>query len=472
MHRFSSLLLCSLLACTRDEPTDTPNGPSAVGECESPEQILDARNEWTGFVRCADGSINRVEARAADTTIGGTPCPGEAPDTGFYVNGCDSDSECSGPADAACVTYFDPSGGGSPCDCATSCETDAQCGPGFACIPKAAFDIYQTYGSTCAPAACLTNDDCASGECGLSSNSDDCASVRVEVHTSSLGLACRTDEDTCRADGSGSGGECAVGSDGHFTLIPDECDIGRPLRIDGAARVAPTRCAADWSLPQQIRNGTESERHVAATRWTRTAQLEHASVASFNRVALQLMSLGAPPDLLRDTLAAAADEVHHAQLCFGIASELSGEPVGPGPLSLRDMPLEATPADVLRDLIEEACVRETLGVAEAHAAAEQCMNPSIRDTLRTITRDELRHSQLAWRTLRWMLHAFPELRELASELLHRELSRAEAGEFAEPSAGIPHLGLLSGRERAAVHRHIAQTVLRPVVDSLLRARAA
>ena len=100
MHRFSSLLLCSLLACTRDEPTDTPNGPSAVGECESPEQILDARNEWTGFVRCADGSINRVEARAADTTIGGTPCPGEAPDTGFYVNGCDSDSECSGPADA------------------------------------------------------------------------------------------------------------------------------------------------------------------------------------------------------------------------------------------------------------------------------------------------------------------------------------------------------------------------------------
>ena len=50
---------------------------------------------------------------------------------------------------------------------------------------------------------------------------------------------------------------------------------------------------------------------------------EHTSVASFNRVSLQLMAFGAPAFLLHATMSAAQDEITHAQLMFGFAEKIS-----------------------------------------------------------------------------------------------------------------------------------------------------
>ena len=44
------------------------------------------------------------------------------------------------------------------------------------------------------------------------------------------------------------------------------------------------------------------------------------------------MSNNAPPNLVRDSLIAASDEVRHAETAFEIASVLAGRIIEPGPL--------------------------------------------------------------------------------------------------------------------------------------------
>ncbi|MBT9554900.1 MAG: hypothetical protein IV100_02675, partial [Myxococcales bacterium] len=46
---------------------------------------------------------------------------------------------------------------------------------------------------------------------------------------------------------------------------------------------------------------TPSQREVLVQRWLSVAALEHASVGSFARFTLQLLAVGAPPDLLLAT---------------------------------------------------------------------------------------------------------------------------------------------------------------------------
>ena len=47
--------------------------------------------------------------------------------------------------------------------------------------------------------------------------------------------------------------------------------------------------------------------------WLRQAEEEHASVASFARHTLQLMSFGAPSELLKESQRASVDEIKHAK---------------------------------------------------------------------------------------------------------------------------------------------------------------
>ena len=63
--------------------------------------------------------------------------------------------------------------------------------------------------------------------------------------------------------------------------------------------------------------------------WLHNARMEHASIAAFARLSLELLSLGAPPDLLRQSASAQADEIHHAEICFSLASHYLGEGISP-----------------------------------------------------------------------------------------------------------------------------------------------
>jgi hypothetical protein len=99
-----------------------------------------------------------------------------------------------------------------------------------------------------------------------------------------------------------------------------------------------------------------------------------------------------------------ADEIEHARLAFGLASAYAGERLGPGPLDVETALEAATDARAILDgLIVEACVGETLAAIEAQEAAAHATDPVVASVCRRIAEDELRHAQLGWRSLRWLL---------------------------------------------------------------------
>ena len=452
-----------------DKPDDTSVDTESL--CESPESVLGSDGQPLGYERCADGSLNRVSDEVQDPTIPGDTCAGTEEDLS-----CTVDTDCTSGTYGRCLSGdrsgyygYDTGVDNTYCGCVYSCTVDADCGPDKACITPELMNTGYDY-PVCKSVDCNTNDDCASDECALTSFHDGCSYV--------VNLTCRdTDVDDCRVDDDCIGGEgpsCAPHySDDNYVCQEESCAIGRPLLVGGVARKASDACRSDWtaSVGVSVSGLNRKTRRALAKHWRGVAAMEHASVASFNRFSLQLMALGAPPELLLETQAAAADEVRHAQTTFGIASAYAGVPIGPGPLSLDGVRLDTDILAVLRGLVMEACVGETLGVAEAHAAAELAEDPAVAAALRTIAEDETRHSALAWKTLKWILDANPELKLVAAAAFEEaidELTR-EAGDGVE---GLDAYGVLSPERRLAVYREAVETLVLPCARQLLSDDAA
>jgi hypothetical protein len=114
------------------------------------------------------------------------------------------------------------------------------------------------------------------------------------------------------------------------------CVVGRPLRIDGEVSLAGVTERCDWVAALDLPPSALSPvaRAALAAHWQADAELEHASVAAFARVTLELMALGAPADLLARTAEAQADEIRHAKECFALASAYAGRAIGPGMLGM------------------------------------------------------------------------------------------------------------------------------------------
>jgi hypothetical protein len=179
---------------------------------------------------------------------------------------------------------------------------------------------------------------------------------------------------------------------------------GRPLVVEGRARVAAVVSRTDWSASPGAEVGALGAlAGRAAAAWREDAALEHASIASFARLALELLSLGAPPDLVAAAHRAALDEVEHAKVCFAIAGDLSGEPgsLGPAPLALDGLVMSADLAHVAADAAAQSCVGETVAALALARAAEQCTNGALRGMLSKMAEDELGHAALGWQLVAW-----------------------------------------------------------------------
>jgi hypothetical protein len=159
---------------------------------------------------------------------------------------------------------------------------------------------------------------------------------------------------------------------------------------------------------------TPAERARLAEGWTKIALMEHASIAAFARFTLQLMSLGAPADLVERSNAAMADELAHAKLAFALASAYADRDVGPGLLDIRGACDGTSLSEILVTAIREGCVGETVAALEAAEALEYAIDPVVRRALAKIVQDETRHAELAWRFVQWAVElGGDELRQLA-----------------------------------------------------------
>jgi hypothetical protein len=186
----------------------------------------------------------------------------------------------------------------------------------------------------------------------------------------------------------------------------DNAVCGRPFLVDHTARVAPIVRTSDWSAlgaAPRLEHLTLAERAALARHWSRLGQMEHASIAAFARFNLQLLALGAPPELVEACTAALADETAHTKLCFQLASAYAGSALGPGPLDV-ERSLAATSLEDIVDLVlAEGCIGETGAALEALDAADAASDPVIRAAYAQIAADEQRHAELAFRFLRWAL---------------------------------------------------------------------
>jgi hypothetical protein len=204
------------------------------------------------------------------------------------------------------------------------------------------------------------------------------------------------------------------------------CGGGRPLRGPTAPIVASPSAGATasaWTDAELAARPTTPERALA-DRFVQDALFEHASVASFARTSLQLLSLGAPAELVAAAHAAATDEIAHARVTFALARRRGAAAVGPGPLAVTDAPFATTVAAFVRDTLLDGCVAETaaaLDVAARAAGEDPRLDAVERSALAVIAADEQRHADLAWQMLAWAVRTFgaparAALRDAASTL--------------------------------------------------------
>lgn len=257
------------------------------------------------------------------------------------------------------------------------------------------------------------------------------------------------------------------------------CKGGRPFVVDGELHTAaPQRASGvgwcgDAGCDDAPILAPELAEQVAAA-WVQDGLYEHASIASFARFALELLALGAPPQLIADAQRAAADELHHAQLCFELAQRLGGVAFEPGPMPITPAAFARVgdPVATALALFHEGCVNESVAACEAADAAEGAEDPAARRALEIIAADERRHATMAWAALRWLIDQHGErvlapLREHVEQLGGRR--GVGDGRFDDR---LRAYGRVAPRRRAEIQRQVIDGLVRPLARALVGASPA
>jgi hypothetical protein len=221
------------------------------------------------------------------------------------------------------------------------------------------------------------------------------------------------------------------------------CPGGRPFLVQGSAREATltTDCGVYGRVAY---DDSRTALHDAlATAWLRSALTEHASVAAFARLALQLLSVGAPLELIEGANRAALDEIRHAEICLAHANRVACVDHRFGPLDVGGCLDTVTLVELARMNVVEGCIGETLAAAVMAEQAERARDPELRRELRSIAQDESRHAILAWRIARWAIaRGGSEVRRavrLAFAAFRPPVSDATVSPFELEMAALGHL---------------------------------
>ena len=250
---------------------------------------------------------------------------------------------------------------------------------------------------------------------------------------------------------------------------------GRPLlgEREDAAVVAPVVGGAVWSgaaTPAPASIEPALREHLAEL-WLRDARLEHASIAAFARTTLEMLAVGAPPNLLAAAQQAGLDEIRHAQRCFALASRYAGRPLAPGPLPApapRDLDL----AGVAEAAFVEGCVGETIAALVAMRASRPCRDPEVGAALAEIAEDEARHAELAWATVadalvRGGAEVATRLRAAAARMRARSLEGEAEAPSRWPAATLAAHGRLSAEAEAEARADAWREIIDPMLADLI-----
>ena len=263
---------------------------------------------------------------------------------------------------------------------------------------------------------------------------------------------------------------------------------GRPFTVGGVARVTISEVSnlrissqeSSWNTRQRVSllENNSTYNYEVGIRWLQQAEGEHASVASFARHTLQLMSLGAPSDLLEASQAASIDEIKHAKMCYGLASSFLEQDMVPGVFDVENSLEGLNVKDIIQSVIQEGCVEETLAAIEAHYREYLAKDPGVKATLKEIAEDETRHAKLAWDTVIWIAKKYPEHKSFAEKTFDDQLERQRNilsdQTSTAPSSMCPdqgkdeyfeRFGLLGSNDQDKIRRFGIEKIIRPTFKS-------
>jgi hypothetical protein len=250
--------------------------------------------------------------------------------------------------------------------------------------------------------------------------------------------------------------------------------VRRPFLVGTSLRSAKAVGRKDWARDLAPSSTVLDERTESALHrgWLDDALQEHASVAAFARFTLQMLAVGAPPELIVASQRASLDEVAHARSCFGLARRYGGRDVGPSSLDVHDALGRTSVVSLGALTAEEGCAGETLGAALAAEQLARAEDREVAAVLHKIAADEIRHAELAWRFARWAVERGGEPAWLAIERAVRDTiaatRRVPIRDYGvDDAAWNAHGRLTCAQARRASERAIVE-----VVEPCLAALAA
>lgn len=213
------------------------------------------------------------------------------------------------------------------------------------------------------------------------------------------------------------------------------------------------------------------------TEWLRRVEAEYRSAALTQHLGLWLTQIAVSPDLVRDALRIAEDELAHAELSHAayVAAGGTGAPrLDRDRLALPRRAGDPLELDVTRIGTEMFCLGETVAVPLFSHFRAQATAPAARAALDRILRDEVRHRDFGWTLLEHLLDGDADGARRAA--LERELPamfrRIEEtyGEAPPPGADAPDdadraWGLAPAGEYATI---LARTVERDYLPRFAR----
>jgi hypothetical protein len=204
---------------------------------------------------------------------------------------------------------------------------------------------------------------------------------------------------------------------------------GRQIRVNGRLLFPPIGASDAWASEGGLEGGSsgipDGLRGGLAARWRENGKTEHASVAAFAKLSLDLIAVGAPPALLIAASRDAEDEIRHAERCFALARAIDGQASGPqafpealgaiDPGAGREARVVALAVDSLLD----GALYEGVSARIVAKLARRARVPAIAALLKAIAADEGRHAAHAWDVVEWCVAE-------GGEPVVRALSRALA----------------------------------------------
>ncbi len=188
---------------------------------------------------------------------------------------------------------------------------------------------------------------------------------------------------------------------------------GRPVFAELFESVADRR-APEGEAPEEV-----------ADAWRKNGLTEHASVAAFARLSIELLELGAPKALVDAAHADAIDESRHTDLCFDLATRFDGREVRPGAFPTGAARATRGPRSIrlcrlaVESLIDGA-INEGVSARVVAEMSKDVEDEKVAEVLRSIARDEGRHAVHGFEVLAWCIQVGgrPVIAAVESALAH------------------------------------------------------